>query len=135
VSYCRFSCDGGLSDVYVYEDFAHGYVTHVASQRRVSQPDLPYPYDLAVLAALGDDEAAHAKWKLDVDAYFAARNIIPVEDLPAPHAGTCYRDDGLEDLMARLTELRDCGIHVPEHAFDTIRHELENPEPQNGETT
>jgi len=36
MSYCRFSCDDGKSDVYVYE-IAAGWVTHVASHRIVGR--------------------------------------------------------------------------------------------------
>lgn len=43
MSYCRFSSDGFNCDVYVYEDCAGGWTTHVAANRGEKGPiDLEY---------------------------------------------------------------------------------------------
>ena len=39
MSYCRFSCDDGKSDVYCYEDCEGGFTSHIGADR-FNDPDL-----------------------------------------------------------------------------------------------
>lgn len=140
MSYCRWSSDNFMSDVYVYEDCYGGWTTHVAGNRLAFPPIPGFP--LRWVSGLGQkwDAASRTviypdKWrKAAGSAYFwfyakweAVRSWmigrIPRRRLPLPHAGKRYNDDTPGECADRLADLRAAGFNVPQYAIDSLREE------------
>jgi hypothetical protein len=143
MSYCRFSSDNFRSDVYVYEHVDGGYTTHVAGNRLLF-PALPDPYfcwlpfggkvvrdPLRIVYPNRVAElAAEVYWWLKAQ-YEALRHWLichtPRRDIPAPHGGATYSDPTALACAARLIELRNTGLNVPQCAIDRLVLEAANP--------
>ena len=116
MSYCRWSSDDYQCDVYCYES-AEGFVTHVASNRRilVAPPPVPMP----TTPALAD---WRAWWARDaaVQRLFDAATPTPIG---LGHDGVSFTDATAADCACRLEALRAEGYNVPQYAIDALRAE------------
>lgn len=115
MSYCRWSSDDFDCDVYVYEDTAGGWTTHVAGMRvSIDRSGLP-PEDADVVGSwIGRYQAV-----MDL-VQFAGRQPIGL-----PHDGETFSDPTPGACADRLEELRALGYHVPQWAIDELRKEHE----------
>jgi len=142
MSYCRFSPDNFRCDVYVYEHVDGGYTTHVAGSRFLFPvlPDLS-PITLPFGAKVERDPfrivysnrlaelAANAYWWIMI-WYGRLRSWLirhtPRRDIPGPHGCATYSDPTALACAARLIELRNVGLRVPQWAIDTLVLEAAN---------
>jgi len=118
MSYCRWSTDDYQCDVYVYEDVAGGFTTHVATNRPVYKKDLPPKIsDIAE----------------NFDAFFKRQGIIhdmlenaERKAIGLPHDGETFNDDTAIECAIRLEHLKSIGYNVPQSAIDALRSEANN---------
>lgn len=123
MSYCRFSCENGYSDVYVYEDVCGGWTIHVAARRwPLGRPE-------GVLEAI-DSHANNPKGEFDFTAAAEARDRQKAWDaenppypIKSPLAGASYREPTPQAAADKLEELRAEGFQVPQYAIDQLREE------------
>lgn len=118
VSYCRWSTDCYQSDVYVYAS-NDGWVTHVASRRRVPirpTPTAP-PYNASVEEIVAYSRACD-DWVRDESAW-------RWQDIDDPSAGESYCDPTAEVCAMRLAVLRANGIRVPDGVIEALVNDNE----------
>lgn len=109
MSYCRFSDDNWMSDVYVYGAFG-GYTIHVASNRRIgTRPTVPRIGD----APREEWLAAHRKQMEWLD------NNQPTP-IGLPFDGQDFGLATAKECADKLLSLRDAGYHVPQRAIDRL---------------
>lgn len=121
MSYCRFSCDDGKSDVYVYESDA-GWVTHVASHRIVGHLRAPPP-----IPAVEASADARTAWTRAYQKYNRALDAKPRAPIGGPHDGETFTDHSAGACLRRLLNLSSDGYHVPAHALKALAEEVEEP--------
>lgn len=140
MSYCRWSSDFFQCDVYVYEDVAGGWTTHVAGRRLKHAP----PPELRAMP--------NRTWKdhLSVmQAEEAWRNSLPCDEIACitlrpdgteapgvyrmpkdseyidlatigPEAGQSFSDPTPLACATRLRALKATGFNVPQYAIDAL---------------
>lgn len=113
VSYCRWSSDDFLSDVYAYED-AEGWALHVADRHPAIDLDklgsVPAP----------DDIDAYLDRHRKLKDLLRGATLQPIEH---PEAGKSYVFDCPGDLADKLDQLSRDGLHVPTGVVDALREE------------
>lgn len=122
MSYCRFSCLNGYSEIYAYES-GLGCVVHVASRRR----GIGVFYESSELmitgagTELGDDHPAMQIYR----AHHRLNDMAQVEFEPIDHpdAGGHFTYDTPGEAADKLEELRAAGFIVPHHAITALRAE------------
>lgn len=123
MSFCRWSCLNGYSDVYVYEG-RQGYVTHVARKRRPpGAPRSGMDAFYEVMAADGSgEEMAEAYRSADAkrQEWDEAHPLAPIDH---PEAGANFCHDDADECAANLERLRREGFVVPEWAIESLREE------------
>jgi hypothetical protein len=95
MSYCRWGAD---SDVYVYEDCAGGWTTHVCNRRK--KAEFSPTQDTTI--------------KDFMDGY---------AEIGLPSDGGDYYDETPTQCADRLELLRNEGYIVPQYAIDSLREE------------
>lgn len=144
MSYCRFSSNNWMCDVYVYEGMGGRFVTHVAGNQLAFPPipDILFSsWSTRLVAWFG------GKWDRDkrgmvypsrrkevlAKGWFAVLSfwyrwihmgtlrLIPRRSIGLPHSGKTFDDDSAEDCAYRLEELRDLGYRVPQAAISSLR--------------
>ena len=120
MSYCRWSSDDFTSDVYVYEDVAGGWTTHVAGNHVAwkegaldglpSEDENWYERQRILMGMLGNifaDETEHYRR----------------EDVDHADAGETFNDPTAGECADRLERLKADGLNVPQYAIDSLRRE------------
>ncbi|MES2973336.1 MAG: hypothetical protein V4757_06990 [Pseudomonadota bacterium] len=147
MSYCRFSSDNWMCDVYVYEDVSGGWTTHVAGRRSVIPPipDLPIMWGVG-LAGQWDKEARRfvyaSRWQalqarliFGFKAFWShhlhmrSRELIPLRPIGGKHDGETFNSADPFECAELLVYLRHHGYKVPQYAIDALREEELQPEP------
>lgn len=114
MSYCRWSSMNDMCDVYVYEDVAGGWTTHVATKRRILPP----------IPSLPLGRVPTRLWLLwDRYVHRATLHLIPLRPIGLPHDGCSFNDSTPGACADRLESLRAMGYRVPLYAIDTLREE------------
>ena len=143
MSYCRWSSMNWRCDVYVYDDVAGGWTTHVAGRRRIFPPipDLPLHRLPRFGGVYSRDErrviypsrwhagAAHAlftvwAWWHRLSMWTVGK--IPLRPIGLPFDGETFSDDTAADCADRLEWLRGLGYIVPQYAIDALRSEVDD---------
>lgn len=117
MAYCRWSSDDFQCDLYVYEDVAGGYTTHVANLRPVFRDPLPEPIEW--------DPDNVEPWFM---RYFAVMKMVEnAERVPigGPYDSQTFSDPTPGACADRLEMLRGAGYNVPQYAIDELRAEAE----------
>lgn len=113
MSYCRWSTDDHMCDLYVYDSVSGGIAIHVAGNRIIYKEPLPEPVSY-----------------LDIEAFFEREqrvgDMIDNADrvnISLPYAGESW--DGLsnDEAIERLIELRHLGYRFPEHVIGMIQED------------
>ncbi len=113
MSYCRWSTDDHMCDLYVYDSVSGGIAIHVAGNRLIYKEPLP-------------GAVSH----LDIDAFMArhakVNQMIDEADrvnIDLPYSGESW--DGLsnKEAIELLIELRQLGYRFPEHVIGMIQEE------------
>lgn len=142
MSYCRFSTDYFECDVYVYEDVAGGWTTHVAGRKQVAT----VPQHIkATLPPTGDSDwpTAYMAQKAAIDAWIQTQphevilgkttegKEVPMyfltkyEPLTFEGAGQTFSHGSPKECAEFLLELRARGARVPQSAIEALLEESE----------
>jgi hypothetical protein len=116
MAYCRFSCDGFRSNVYVYEgDDPHDFfiTVHVADSMYLMCKDAPE------IVTSGSNTEMYESM-LAMSSYLKDRPRIVIHK---QHAGKRYHFDTILGVVDFLRELQRLGYHVPTHAFERLEHD------------
>lgn len=103
MSYCRWSTDDYLCDLYIWDDVAGHTAVAVASRRVVYEAPLPDPIP----------------WDVErIEEIFARQKIVRdlpqhYEDIELPHAGKIFHEPDQKAAAARVAELRALGYCCP----------------------
>ena len=117
MSYCRWSCLNGYSDVYVYKDVSGGWTTHVAGRRR--PPGAP---DHGMVVFFG--EGGSIEKYMEAQAAWAVwAEKTPLTDIDHPEAGKTFNHDLPGECADNLERLRGEGFTVPDWAVKSLKDE------------
>lgn len=122
MSYCRWSSDDFMCDLYCYEDVGGGWTTHVAGTRLSRRPLTPAP--------MGEDglrlarEGRYDEWATMHRARSAEIETTPHEAIGLPFDGRTFNDATLEEFRERVVMLRDAGYSVPDYVVEEIDAEI-----------
>lgn len=111
MSYCRWSCEGGLSDVYCYKSVYDTFVIEIATKR----PKIKLPnYDLS------SDEA----FKKSYEKRLELAKHREFYDLDLPLAGSTFILNTPQGCYNKLIELKQSGYFVPNHALEGLKEDF-----------
>jgi len=115
MSYCRWSTNDFQCDVYVYEDVAGGWTTHVANNRvKYAEPLPPHvPFD-------GENMDAWLERHNKVMEMVHNATRVPIG---GPSDGQTFNDATPGKCAGWLEVLRSEGYIVPQYAIDTLKEE------------
>lgn len=120
MSYCRWSSDLFMCDVYVYEDCAGGWTTHVAGRRLKG----PIPDEIKNMPS--DTVEGNIAQHIAMAEYLRKNEgkldylwLRPI----SPHAGESYNDPTPGTCAARLRDIKASGLNVPQYAIDQLERE------------
>jgi hypothetical protein len=121
MSYCRWSSDDFQCDVYVYEDVAGCWTTHIASRRRHIPDDV-----LASFPVVDENDfmSWHVRHRAVMDWLSETKDhaqLITLDHMPS--SGETFHDDTPGECADRLEALRAEGFNVPQYAIDSLREE------------
>lgn len=143
MSYCRFSSDNFMSDVYVYEDVSGGWTTHVAANCKLIPPIpdiIGGSFSMRVHKWLGckfDDSARKVVYPSRMRAmigkawysftafwhnkiHCGSLRLIPSRNIGLPHDGGYFNDETPAECAETLKMLRGLGYRVPQYAIDAL---------------
>lgn len=142
MSYCRWSSDNWMCDVYVYASYMGCWTIHVAGTRNVIPPlpDLPI-HRLATFGGKYDFEARKATYPSKLHAacaktqfwlaalwhraHMASVDAVPKRPIGLAYDGETFYSVTAGDCADRLEMLRAAGYRVPQYAIDALRAEQE----------
>ena len=110
--YCRWSSDGFMCDVYVYENVSGKWTTHVADNRILERAPERW------WNGITDEEFHEANEK-----YNKHMDTVGRESIGLPHDGETFDDDTPGECADTLKELKRIGYNVPQYAIDELRNE------------
>lgn len=116
MSYCRYSSNNWNCDLYVWYDVDEYWVVMVASNRIVG--DIP-KCDLADLR-----DGKIEKFNADHEAQMAFVKDAQRQRIGGPFDGQRFQEHTLEDLKARLLELRAAGYRFPDYVLKDVEEEI-----------
>lgn len=124
MAYCRWSCDNGYSDTYVYEDVLGGWTTHIANMRRppgAPEGGLEWLVSDAARAFSPEEQAVtyaakSAAWREWADAN-------PPVKWDHPEAGASYNHATPGECADNLERLIGEGVRVPDGVVEALRTE------------
>lgn len=113
MSYCRWSSDNWLSDVYAYES-ARGFEVHLATNRYVGEipPLLPW------------SEENPDAWFRRYQEQMAVVTRLPKEPIGGPFDGQTFVYATLDEFYDGLLDIMKEGYHVPDFVFDMLEDEI-----------
>ncbi len=112
MSYCRFSSDGFMCDVYVYKDTSGGWTTHVAATRLIERAPGYW------WKGITKDE-----FKEVYDRYAKHMDTTERKSIGLCYDAQSFNDPTPGDCASRLEELKAMGYNVPQYAIDTLHKE------------
>ncbi len=117
MSYCRWSCLNGYSDLYVYEDVSGGWTTHVAW--RMLPPGAP-DHGMDLLIGKGGSVGKYMEAQKAWDAW---KEKVELTDIDHPEAGESFNHPTPGECADNLERLRGEGFVVPDWAVENLRDE------------
>ena len=101
-----------MCDVYVYEDVAGGWTTHVKGLRVVSPaPEYWWP-------GITEEEFKEA-----LDKHQKFMDSVERKPIGLPYDGETFNDPTAKECAERLLFLREVGYNVPQYAIDALLEE------------
>lgn len=127
MSYCRWSTDDFLCDLYVYEHYEGFWAIHVAAIRRVYHKPLP-PHDLRPFPVNGS-RGKQRRWVRRLWLRQRAVDRWPrhTKRIGGPHDGESFDEPTIEDAIARCEALRAAGYRFPDYVLTDLREEVLEP--------
>ena len=118
MSFCRFSCDGFRSDVYVYADISGGYAVHVAGSRISNFTTAPEYPEFIFNNQLSEDIIAKYIEKQKIyDEWLKTAERVSIED---EYAGESFMFSTGKDASEFLSMLKDRGYYVPKGVIEQL---------------
>lgn len=123
MSYCRWSTDDFLCDLYVYESCEGGWDIHVAGIRRVYHKPLP-PRDPRSFPVNGS-RGRQRQWVRRLVRRNRAVDRWPrhTKRIGGPHDGESFNEPTIQDAIARCEALRAAGYRFPDFVLTDLREE------------
>ena len=124
MSYCRFSCDGFRSEVYVYADCQGGYAVHVAGNRIKDFSTAP-----KTPKHIFDKELTHEvienyiKEDRTYNEWLRTAQRVDIDD---EYAGESFMFDTGKQTGIFLTELITRGYYIPSGVIDSLMLEQDD---------
>lgn len=113
MAWARWSSDGYMCDVYVYETGEDSYTVHVANYRPVE----PIPV-LDVEALLAGDEDRFLE---SLERQNKALDSTPRQEIGGKYAGQTFRDLSLRQLYELLVDMKREGYYIPDWLIRDVR--------------
>jgi hypothetical protein len=117
MSYCRWSSDDFMCDLYCYQSDV-AYVTHVAQRRPYIRP-FPAPR-----LTLLDKRFGFIRWRMQNWLHGLTLSLIPRRTLTLPHAGESFYDGDITAFYWRLVHLRSLGYQFPSYVLAAVTEEM-----------
>jgi hypothetical protein len=115
LSYCRWSSDDFLCDLYCYES-AQGFITYVANTRPVYlealPPEIPLREDTL--------KSYMERWDKVMDMHHAAEKV----PIGLPMDGKDFCDKTLSDFLQTLKMLKGMGYRFPDSVIEAVEEEM-----------
>ena len=124
MSYCRFSSDDFMCDVYVYETIHGGFQVHVAGNRLVYKEPIPPEVPIPEKNEGPEFEAFVSRYR----TMQRMRDEAEREYIDLPYAGDTFGFSSAGECANKLEELRTLGYNVPQYAIDALREEQRTKE-------
>ena len=123
MSYCRWSTEDFLCDLYIYEHYQGFWAIHVKARRRVYHKPLP-PEDPRPFPENGT-RGQQRRW---VRRLMARQRLVdrwPKHHKPigGPHDGETFHEPTIAAAIARCESLRAAGYRFPDHVLEDLRDE------------
>jgi regulator of replication initiation timing len=124
MSYCRWSCDNGYSDAYVYEDVSGGWTTHIANMRfPPNAPKSPLTVLMEAHEADHDQDAIHRLYMEAQKNRDEWNDKKPPVENDHPEAGKSFNHATPKLCAENLIRLSKAGFHIPKHAINALLEE------------
>lgn len=120
MSYCRWSCLGGQSDLYAYADVHGGVTLHISERRRVLTPDVPEDPTADMISG----KISHQEWADLHKVRNQAIDKCKLEAIGLSRDGQGFNLD-FEEAANLVADLRKEGYVIPEGVEDDIRADME----------
>ena len=129
MSYCRWSSDGMMCDVYVYADVSGGYTCHVAGRMIVNIDEAPECPSLLDFPRGEDgkitDEAINQFMVKNRAWSNWVREKAVRENIGLEYDGKSFNVETPGDMAETLIMLKEMGYQVPQYAIDSLNEEQE----------
>lgn len=119
MSYCRWSCIGYGSDLYVYQS-DRGWESIIAGSRYTNLEDAPTLLEFDANATPDQLNEWHRRYE---ERWAWLREHGQHEDLPDFPGGRFHLDDTPGECAARLRKMRAAGFRVPDYAIEQLEQE------------
>ncbi len=113
MSYCRWSTDDYMCDLYVYDSVSGGIAIHVAGNRLIYKEPIPEPVSYT-----------------DIEGFMARNAKVNqmIEEAERVRIGLPYDGDTFDGLsqdkaIEKLEELKALGYRFPDYVIDSISDE------------
>lgn len=116
MSYCRWSSDDCMCDLYCYESCYGGWTTHVARSRRERRPVPSLDYS--------NSDVFMETYRSQMEDL----KNIKLKPIGLPHDGETFNDETIEKFLERIIYLKSIGYSVPDSVIYNIREEIKESE-------
>ena len=112
MSYCRWSSDNWMCDLYCYKNVSGFWTTHVASSRLITEiPKIPKNADIET-------------WVKTFQAQTKALENAEYKPIDLPYDGETFNDPSLDTFLERLNCLKEVGYNIPNYVFDVVEKQI-----------
>ena len=117
MSYCRWSSDDWMCDVYVYEA-EDGFTIHVAGSKYVTEipkvPSMPH----------NGTEEQWADWFQKYNHQMEVVKNAKMEKIGGPYDGQDFIFITIQEAYNKLKDIKEHGYNVPQFVFDNMQDEI-----------
>lgn len=113
MSYCRWSSDDWMCDLYVYEA-EDGFYIHVASNKYVTEiPKVP-----------GWNEVSSDEWFKAYQKQMSVVEVAESKPIGGIYDGQTFVCDTAQATLDKLKDIKEHGYNVPQFVFDSLQEEI-----------
>jgi len=110
MSYCRWSSEGFLCDIYCYLSENTEYVIHVAASKIILDENYPNPIEF-------EDPRDFYLYNEKLMSWLETAKR---REIGLPYDGKSFHYDNPKDAAERLIKLRNIGYNVPQYVIDEL---------------
>lgn len=112
MSYCRWSSDGFMCDLYAYESVDNFFYVHVAANRVTERcPEIDFTSEETIKNTL----PAYNEW---------LRKDKERKPIGLPYDGKTFVCENINEVYECMVTLKDCGYNVPDFALENVKEEM-----------